>query len=511
MVNADLNKIHPAIQQLPERRIIMLNFLKKESNSTYTENGGIAYRSTESYCLDMFFKAGAMRNSSEQEIAETVIRAYAEDPDKTMKIIFFARDAREGLGERRFFRIAISELVKFAPEAVRNNIHLFAEYGRFDDLCVLIDTPLENAAVELIDDQLKLDIAAMAAGENISLLAKWLPSVNASSKTTRNLGRRIAGLLGMTEVKYRKTLSALRRYIGIIENNLRERDYTFKYEAQPSCAMFKYRNAFIRNDQERYSEFLNKVHSGETKLHADRLFPYDIVRAAMNGNISAEEKLSLDAAWKSLPDLSAAKHENAIAVIDGSGSMTCGSGIRPIDAALSLGIYFAEHNSGAFSDHFITFSATPQIVKIQGKDIVEKVRYCRTFNEVSNTDLEAVFMLLLKTALKNRVPRSELPTKLYIITDMQFDYCVTGGNNKDLFTSMKQLYNKNGYELPEIIFWNVNSRNNAMPVTRSETGAALVSGYSPAVFDMVIGGECSPETVMDNIISSERYSRITAA
>lgn len=489
----------------------MLNFLKKESNTTYTENGGIAYRSTESYCLDMFFKAGAMRNATAGEIAAVVTRAYAENPNKTMKIIFFARDARGGLGERRFFRIAIEALVKTAPEAVKKNIPLFAEYGRFDDLCVLLGTPLEKEAVEVIDTQLRSDKAAMAVGGKVSLLAKWLPSVNTSSKETRNMGRRLAALLGMSEPEYRRTLSALRRYTDIIENRLRERDYTFNYEVQPSCAMFKYRCAFIRNDNERYTAYLNKVHSGEAKLHADRLYPYDIVRAAIEGNISETERKSLDAAWKSLPDLTAANGENAIAVIDGSGSMTWGIGIRPIDAALSLGIYFAEHNKGAFANHFITFSETPRLVEIKGSDIVEKSRYCRTFNEVANTNLEAVFKLILKTAIKNRVPQSELPAKLYIISDMQFDFCVTGGNNDTLFRAMRKLYSQYGYKLPEVIFWNVNSRCDAMPVTRSETGAALVSGYSPAIFDMVMGGDCSPETVMNRILSSERYANITAA
>lgn len=494
-----------------ERRIIMLNFLKKESNNTYTENGGTAYRSTESYCLDMFFKAGAMRNSSAQKIANVVTRAYTEDPHKTMKIVFFARDARGGLGERRFFRIAIEALVKTAPDAVKKNIPLFAEYGRFDDLCVLLGTPLERDAISVIKSQLNADVAAMNTNGQASLLAKWLPSVNTSSKETRNMGRRLAALMGMSEPEYRKTLSALRRYTDIIENRLRERDYSFNYEIQPSCAMFKYRRALIRNDNERYIAYLNKVHSGEAKLKADRLFPYDIVRAAIEGDISSEEKLSLDAAWKSLLDLTAAKHENAIAVIDGSGSMTWGMGIRPIDAALSLGIYFAEHNTGAFANHFITFSETPRLVEIKGSDIVEKSRYCRTFNEIANTNLEAVFKLILKTAINNRVPQSELPAKLYIISDMQFDCCVTGGNNDVLFRTMKKLYSKYRYELPEVIFWNVNSRCDAMPVTRSETGAALVSGYSPAVFDMVMGGDCSPETIMNRILSSERYAHITAA
>ena len=490
----------------------MLNFLKKEANLTCTENGGTAYRSSESFCLDMFFKAGAMRNSSEEEIADTVIRAYAEDPERTMKIVFFARDARGGLGERRFFRCAIAALADYAPESVRKNIPLFAEYGRYDDLCILLGTDLEKDAVSVIEEQLEKDIRAMYENKPASLLAKWLPSVNASSKATRNKGRRMAALLGMSEPHYRKTLSALRKYTDILENRLRERDYTFRYEVQPSCAMFKYRNAFIRNDGERYGEYLKKVNSGEAKLHADRLYPYDIVRAALNREISEAERMSLDTAWKALPDLTAAKGENALAVIDGSGSMTCGmGGIRPIDAALSLGIYFAEHNRGAFADHFITFSKSPRLVEIKGRDIVEKVRYCSTFNEVANTDLEAVFTLILRTAVKNRVSAAEMPAKLYIISDMQFDCCIIGGNNEPMFREMRKLYREHGYTLPEVIFWNVNSRCDAIPVERSETGAALVSGYSPAVFDMVMGGECSPEVVMDRILSDERYAPVTAA
>jgi len=223
----------------------MLNYLKNENNYTYTENGGTAYSSTNSFCLDMFFKAGAMRNSTAEEIADVVTRAYAEDPDKTMKIVFFARDARGGLGERRFFRCAVSALVKTAPKAVEKNIPMFAEYGRYDDLCVLLGTPLENAAAKEIRTQLDKDITAMKRNGQVSLLAKWLPSVNASSQDTRNKGRRMAALLGMSEPAYRRTLSALRAYTDILENRLRERDYTFDYEAQPSCAMFKYRKENI--------------------------------------------------------------------------------------------------------------------------------------------------------------------------------------------------------------------------------------------------------------------------
>ena len=498
-----------------------LDLLKKEANQAYTENGAVTNASSGTDCLDLFFRAGGMRAASENEIADTVCRAFAEDPVKTLRILFYVRDIRGGLGERRFFRIAMRTFTFNAPDAVCRNLHLFTEYGRFDDLCAMLGTPCERAVLDLIRVQLDADISGMEQGAPVSLLAKWLPSVNASSADTCAMGRKVAKSLGMSEKQYRRTLAALRKYTDIIENRLRERDYTFDYAKQASCAMFKYRKAFIRNDGERYRAYLGAVERGEAIMHADALYPYDIVRACGGNNkhawggfrnltaLSAEERRALDAAWKNLP-VFGDHAENAIAVVDGSGSMYMTNGSpRPIDAALSLGIYFAEHTKGAFAGHFITFSQNPQMVKIKGKDIAEKVHYCASFCEAANTNLEAVFNLILRTARLNFVPAQHMPAKLYIISDMEFDFCVAGGNRQPLFDAMRAKFAKFGYRLPEIVFWNVASRNQNIPVTRSQTGAALVSGASPAVFDMVIGGEASPEIVMNRILASERYAKIS--
>lgn len=488
----------------------MLNFINNEMNKTLTLNGALTNRTSGSFCLDLFFRAGAMRSASEEEIAAAVSRAYAEDPVKAMKIVFFARDARGGLGERRFFRAAVKALAAYAPAAVERNIPLFAEYGRYDDLCALLGTQCESKAVEVIRGRLNEDVRSMENGGQVSLLAKWLPSVNTSSAAARANARTLAKRLGFTEKAYRQTLSKLRRYSDILENRLRERDYTFDYSKQPSCAMFKYRQAFLRNDNERYSEYLNAVNKGEAKLNAGALYPYDIVRACLGTEISEQEKLSLDTTWRNLPVYG--EGGNAIAVVDGSGSMTCAArnSVRPIDAALSLGIYFAEHNKGAFANHFITFSATPRMVEIKGADIVEKTRYCATFSEIANTNLEATFRLILSAAVNNNAKQSEMPERLYIISDMEFDYCVTGGNDSTLFDTMRALYAEHGYKLPEVVFWNVNSIQENFPVKMSDTGAALVSGFSPAIFDMVASGEISPEIVMNSVIESERYAAVSA-
>lgn len=490
----------------------MLDHLKKEAenNLTYTENGALTYRTSGKACLDLFFKAGAMRGQKANDIYIAFKNAFKESHEIAMKILFFARDIRGGLGERNFFRIIMEKLAYDNHDAVRRNIPFVAEYGRYDDLLCLIKTPCANDVFSLIKSQLDTDIADMKENKPVSLLAKWLPSVNASSAETRKLANKISSYLGMTSAEYRKTLSALRKHIDIIENYLRQVDYSFDYSKQPSGAMFKYRKAFMRNDNERYNEYINKVISGEEKLNASTLYPYQIVRTIAHdyrNPISEDEKLSLDASWKSLPDYE--NNENAIAVIDGSGSMTCDcGGVSPIDVALSLGIYFAEHSTGEFANHFITFSEHPRLVEIKGNDIYKKVKHCLKYNEVANTDLEAVFNLILRTAVKNKLPQEELPSKIYIISDMEFDYCIEGGNSMTMFDSMRNKFLKEGYKLPDVVFWNVCSHGNNIPVNFSETGAALVSGFSPIIFNMVMGEEISPEYIMNKIILSERYEKI---
>jgi len=212
----------------------MLDFLKKAANITRTENGAVTYATTHSDCLDLFATIGALRNSTEAEISTRFLRAYAETPDLAMKTLFYARDIRGGLGERRVFRTILRELAASNPQSVRRNLASIAEYGRFDDLLTLFGTPCEMDALAYIKTQLAADTAALAAKENVSPLGKWLPSVNASNATTVENAKRIARSLGMSDAEYRRMLVSLRARIRIIENNLRERDYTFDYEKQAS-------------------------------------------------------------------------------------------------------------------------------------------------------------------------------------------------------------------------------------------------------------------------------------
>ena len=497
----------------------MLQYLKQESNKTFTENGAATLKTTQSDCLDLFATIGAIRRESDEEITTRFMRAFAEDKDIAMKLLFFARDIRGGLGERKVFRVSLRWLAKNAPKTVRKNLSYIAEYGRFDDLLVLFDTPVEKDMLDFIREQLCKDVEAMDNGGEVSLLGKWLPSVNASNADTIKIAKKIARFLKMDDKTYRKMLSQLRAHIRIIENNLREKDYTFDYEKQPSKAMFKYRGAFARNDAERYNNFLNRVSSGEAKLNASTLAPYEIVEPCLNEywsrlpfmkDLTEEEKKSLNATWEALPDFGS--EANALAIIDTSGSMYCDAKPLPAAVALSLGIYFAEHNTGAFKNHFIEFSREPELIEIKGETFADKLQYICSFNKVADTNIEAVFDLVLSAAVNNNVPQSELPEKLIIISDMEFNACVKNAGTTN-FNNAKAKFEAAGYKLPEVVFWNVASRNRQQPVTKNEQGVALVSGCTPRLFSQVVDGSLAamtPYEFMLDVLGGERYEKIAA-
>lgn len=490
---------------------MMLKFLKRESNRTYTENGANTYVSTRSECLDLFATIGALRNASDEDIINRFVKAYAENAELAMKMLFFARDIRGGLGERRVFKVILKYLAVNEPLSVRKNIENIAEYGRYDDLLALMDTPVEKEASDYIEKTLRADMEALAQDSEdakVSLLAKWLPSINASNRDTVRNAKKIARAMKMTDSEYRKALSALRAQIKIIENNLREKDYSFDYEKQTSKALYKYRRAFIRNDGERYRSFIQKAKENPTVMHTGTLTPYDVIAPVIKrAEITEDERSAMDATWNALENY--AGSENSLVVVDGSSSMYWGINTSPAAVAQSLGIYFAERNTGAFHNHFITFSKNPRLVEIKGRDIVEKVRYCMGFNECSNTDLEKTFMLILNTAVRNNLKQSDMPEKLYIISDMEFDMCAKNSGMTN-FENAKAEFERRGFKLPQIVFWNVNSRNTQQPVEMNEQGVALVSGCNPQIFSMLKDGNFEPYKFMMSVLSSKRYERIVA-
>lgn len=490
----------------------MITELFEEQNVTYTEKGARAYYSTGSACLDLFGIVGALRKADESRIIELFTKAYAENKDLALRILFYARDIRGGLGERRVFRVLLKYAADYFSESVSKNILQIPEFGRFDDCLELLGTYCECQVIEMFRQQLLSDIEKMKNGKSVSLLAKWLPSVNASSAKTKTLAKHIARSLHMSDKQYRTMLSELRGYIDVLERRLCVKDYSFRYENQPSKALFKYRNAFIRNDGIRYEQFLADVQEGRLKMNAACIYPYEIIEQCIKPKQLPERQV-LDATWNSLLDYT--DNRNAIAVVDGSGSMygnigkvPGGGSYSPISVAVSLGMYFAERNKGAFHNKFITFSRRPKLVEIKGNDIYEKANYCMSYNEVANTDLYQVFMLLLITAVKNNIPQEELPETIYIISDMEFDMGVDP--DQTVFEDAKEKYDDYGYHLPNVVYWNVDSRHQQFPVDMNEKGVALVSGCSPTIFKMVMSQNVTPESFMLEILNSERYQRIVA-
>ncbi len=496
----------------------MLEFLKRETkvNMTYTENGAVTYETTDSACLDMFSCAGALRQASKADILARFQKAFDEDADTAMKLLFFTRDIRGGLGERRVFRTIVHWLAFVSPKSLEKNIFFFSELGRYDDLLSLFGTPAEAAMISEVKRVLTVDLAALEKGRPITLLGKWLPSINASSQKTRAQGKKLAKALDMSEEQYRKTLTKLRGAIRILENNLREKDYTFDYETQPSRALFKYRKAFFRNDGERYNAYLSAVSEGKAYLNAENVSPYELILPYLNWDyntrsfvsISSSEAKALNATWSSLPEFPCAK--DSLAVIDTSGSMysSC-AGAYPAAVALSLGLYFSERNEGVFKNHYISFSRRPQLIEIKGKTFVEKLRYVTSKSEVADTNVEAVFDLILDTAVKYHLKQKDLPKRIFLISDMEFNFCAKNAEMTN-FEAAKERFERAGYKLPQLIFWNVNARHQQVPVRSNEQGVVLLSGVTPMLFSMVTSGKIDPYSFMLKVLNSPRYNGITA-
>lgn len=480
-------------------------FLHELSTRTLTPNGAETFNTSDSKVLDFFAMIGGERNGDPARYNAQFDAAYAEDKELATKCLFYTRDSRGGLGERKIFKDILKHMSMTAPETAIKNLPLVAEYGRWDDILPLLDTQLKDAVLAVINRQLTQDILNAMKGEPISLLAKWLPSENASNADTKRYARLIAEGLNMTPRHYRKVLADLRADIKIIETKLTKKEYNFDYSAVPSRAMLKYKAAFRRNDYDRFDEYMTAVSEGKEKMNTAALEPYDIVHKFASGwnyrELSYQEEQDLDTIWRNLPDYTTG--ENAMVMLDGSGSMYG----TPHEVGTSLAIYFAERNEGPFKGYFMTFSHRPQLVKIEGNTIGDKIRHVAKYDECANTNISAAFELLLNTARRSRACAEDMPKKLYIISDMEFDYCVNGMTN---FEHWQNEFQKAGFELPQIVFWNVHSMQDNLPVRSTEHNTILVSGSSASTFKMVMTGEVNPYNYMLSVLNSERYAPIHA-
>ena len=498
--------------------------LNNEFNYSTTENGALGYRTTGTSLLDLNFAVASLRKATPDEIAKRFMAAFFEDKLTAMKWMFYARDIRYGMGERRLFRSIMAYMAINNPEYIAPVIELVPEYGRYDDLWCLLDTELAHRVLDFVRLQLRQDISDMHEGLNISLLAKWMPSGNASSALTKHFAKIIRNGLEMSNRTYRVTLSEMRRYLRVVEQKMSKRQWSeIDYEAVPSRANLLYNKAFLRNDEVRRREFLEQLTKGEAKINAGTLFPHDIVHKYTGGGAYRIEPhdATLEELWRALPN-NADGMENTIVVADGSGSMTVnvGGSVSALDVANALAIYFAERSSGQFRNKYITFSTRPQFVDFSnGKTLREKIQIALQHSEIADTNIEAVFDLILTTAQRERMSQSDLPKNILIISDMEFNSCVTGGSSAygrysyggpdaRLFEAFKQRYAQAGYQLPRLVFWNVASRTGTIPVKENDLGVALVSGFSTNVAKMVMSGKTDPYECLLETLNGERYEVI---
>ena len=488
-----------------------MNFAQAARNAgsfTTTENGAVALNTTGNGLLDLFGSIGALRNTTEERVETLFAEAYREDPLLATKIVFYARDVRGGLGERQTFRTIICYMAEHHPEALLANLDLIGVYGRYDDLYSLIGTPLEDAMWAAMKAQFEEDLKNLHEDKAISLLAKWIKTPDASSENTRKLGILTAHKLGYQVYNFKRILRAMRKKIGVIESLMSQGKWDeIEYSAVPSRAMLLYRNAFGKHDSDRYKDYIDQANQGTVKINSSTLYPYDLVERSVESywRNSFKTDSTIEAQWKQLPNY-VEPGTNALVIADTSGSMQG----RPLSTALGLAVYFAERNVGAYHNMWMSFSAHPEIQLIKGETLQQKLASIDMGKWGMNTDLKAAFERVLEIAIKGAVPADEMPKSLIVISDMEIDAC--GNRQWTFYEAMKAKFAEAGYTIPNIIFWNVNSRHDVFHADANRTGVQLVSGSSTSTFKNVM--HCigmTPMEAMHYIIDSERYEAITLA
>ena len=508
--------------------------LNRVNNFQQTENGATGYSTSGQNLVDLNFVVPSNHKNVSSTELEKFVQALNEDTVLAVKWLFYLRDVREGLGERDSFIKLFKTLWLTDPVSSVKVVKLIPEYGRWKDVIdILAEFPSDNNLTEtiylLIKNQLKEDCVNFIEDKSVSLLAKWLPSINASGKS-RKLAKRICNKLALTFENYRKVLSSLRKYLDVTEVKTCGGKWNeIDYNKVSSNANARYLNSFMRHDPERRQRYLDALSSPVASgavMHASNLYPHEVYAKYSEADrghydVKVNEDQGVEALWANLKNIDTVG--NTMVVVDNSGSMTLrikGSKIMAIDVARSLGVFFSERCIGEFKDKVIEFSAKPRYIDLTDcKSLADKYNTLNKYDDCSNTNLEKVFDLLLKTALDCNLPQSELPQRILIVSDMEFDDAtiIYGDHNfimtqyQTLFESIKKKWSYYGYTMPNIVFWNINSRTNTIPVTANECGVTLVSGYSVNNVKMVLSGDVNPWTALKSVLESDRYNAIGTA
>lgn len=495
-----------------------MSALETENNYKYTENGAVALKSTLNKVQDMFAFAGAYRSRSDDDCILLFKEAFEQDNTLALRCLFWNRDCRGGAGERRFFRVCFNWFCKNHPSIAKKNLWAVVELGRWDDLIYTTEnTPVWAAAVQMVKDQLRKDLTSFTP----SLLAKWLPSCNASSKDTKRVANKLRNALKLSAKEYRQTLSALRKKINIVERLMSANDWdAIEFSKLPSKAGMNYSNTFKTREEtkDRYAEFIN---SKTTKVNAGTLFPYEVVNKALRTRGEDETgRAMVGKYWDNLPNVFENKDYSLLCVCDTSGSMIGYDAAAPINVAIGLSMYCAERLHGPFYGKYISFASQPQLIDcMKGVDFYDRVRRIYETNLCDNTNLPAVFDLLLSIADRPDVKESDLPDAICVISDQEIDSATTNWHRYGIHdewteetvgTEMQKIRRKwamHGHKMPKLIYWNVDARSNT--ILDAGDDVTFVSGASQSIFTAITTGKSGIEVMLD-VLNSERYNGIFA-
>lgn len=487
--------------------------LEKKSTETTTENGALAFSTTLNKNLDFFGQAASMRGN--KDVQNLFIYAYNEDRTLALKNLVYLRDIRHGgLGERDSFRLCAEFLNDIRDNsALLGVLNKLQDFGRWDDVFYFADNfneEISERAFIIIKDQLAEDTFSLLLGKEISLLAKWLPNGNEAKESRRLFGRKMQKKLEMTPSKYRKTISMLRKELDLVEIKLASKQTDkIDYPNVPSLANLKYHKAFSRNDGDRYSDFLTKVASGEVAMNSSLNMPGDIIhkyhgeRSSYSRRFSYKPSTAIEATWLSMKDVfqEEDKSDSIIVVADTSVSMRTeisSSSMTLWDVAEGLSIYTAERLSGPFENKLITFSSKPTFIKLpKNGTLYDKMQEYERHSIIDNTNIERVFQLILNTAIQNSAKQEDIPNKILVISDMQFDFMVDNDNTKSILRTFQRKFESFGYKLPQIVFWDLNPWAERLPIQANDSGVAIASGYSTNVLLQILGNnDLSPVQLM---------------
>ena len=452
-----------------------------QTKNALTDNGAVTHSTSLSKCLDFFFVAGAARRMSTEDRISAFVAAYAEDKAIAFKILFWSRDVRGGAGQRCLFQDVARYMQKFHSLEWDQLIIHIEEYGYWKDV-FQTETPDENNL-----NWLSVQIEESATK---NLLAKWFPRKGPWFVAMHRY-------LKLTPKEFRKKLVEM---TTVVETAMCAKDWTgIDYSHVPSVAMKNYTAAFNKHDESRFQTFVSDVAEGKSKVNAGALYPHDLI-IKLN-DCPVEEVGAYSNQWYALPNYMEGSTERILPICDVSGSMT---GL-PMEVSVALGMYISERNEGPFKDAFITFDSVPTLEYLKGT-IYERMVQLRHAKWGMSTNLQATFDLVLNSAIRDSIAVDQMPTKLLIISDMEFNEACLGRTNLE---AIRDKYEAAGYPMPELIFWNVNGRLGNVPAQMDEPGIGLVSGFSPSILKSVLQGKVSsPTQLMLDTVNTERYARI---